>query len=79
MHLGKVFQKLRQHKLFFKREKYEFAQAEILFLGHRIIKGHVKVDPRKIKAIMDWLRPKIVSELRSFLGLANYYRKFIQG
>ena len=77
MHLRKVFQKLQQHKVFVKREKCEFAQIKILFLGHKISKGHVRMDPRKIKAIMDWPRPKIVSELRSFLGLANYFRKII--
>jgi len=70
-HLRKVFYKLRQHKLFVKKEKCEFAQTEILFLEHKISKGLVQMDERKVNAIMDWLRPKSVSELRFFLGLAN--------
>ena len=75
VHLRKVFQKLRQPKLFIKKEKCKFAQIEILFLGHKIRKGHVRMDPRKINAIMDWPRPKIVSELRSFLRASQLLSK----
>ena len=50
-----------------------------MFLGHVISQGIVKMDTRKVKAIVDWPAPTKVAELRSFLGLANYYRKFIMG
>lgn len=76
-HLRDVLSRLRQHKLYVKMEKCEFAQKEIKFLGHVISKGHCKMDRRKVQAILDWTPPTKVSELRSFLGLANYYRKFI--
>ncbi|CAL5371561.1 unnamed protein product [Camellia sinensis] len=78
-HLRKVFSRLREHQLYVKKEKCEFAQREIKFLGHVICKGHVKMDNRKVHAITDWQAPSKVTELRSFLGLANYYRKFIEG
>lgn len=78
-HLRKVFGKLREHHLFVKREKCAFAQTEISFLGHIIGAGRIKLEPKKIQAIREWATPKNVSKLWSFLGLANYYRKFIKG
>lgn len=78
-HLKQVLARLRQHQLYVKKEKCEFAQTEIMFLGHRISKGQVRMDGRKVQAITEWPAPTKVPELRSFLGLANYYRKFIKG
>ena len=78
-HLRKVLSKLREHQLYVKKEKCEFAQQEILLLGHNVSKGLVMMDERKVQAILDWPPPSKVVKLRSFLGLANYYRNFIQG
>jgi hypothetical protein len=78
-HLRFVFQRLREHRLYVKKEKCEFCTKEINFLGHVIGGGTVKMDPRKVQAIREWVAPIKVGELRSFLGLANYYRKFIKG
>ncbi|KAJ4722993.1 Retrotransposon protein, putative, Ty3-gypsy subclass [Melia azedarach] len=78
-HLRHVFTKLREHKLYVKKEKCEFCRREVLFLGHWVSSGKIRMDERKVKAILDWTEPKKVPELRSFLGLANYYRKFIEG
>jgi hypothetical protein len=77
-HLQKVFQRLRENKLYVKLEKCEFGVTEVDFLGHRITQEGLKMDDHKVKAIVDWEPPKLVPTLRSFLGLASYYRKFIK-
>ena len=79
MHLKKVFQRLREHKLNVRPEKCAFARVHITFLGHKISEGHVRMDERKVQAVIDWPSLTKVTELRSFLGLANYYRRFIKG
>ena len=79
MHLKKVFQWLREHKLYVKPEKYEFAGEQITFLGHKISEGQIRMDERKVQAVIDWTTPTKVIELRSFLELANYYRRFVKG
>jgi hypothetical protein len=76
-HLQKVFQRLRENKLYAKFKKCEFGVTGVDFLGHRIIQEGLKMDDHKVKAILDWEPLKSVSALRSFLGLASYYRKFI--
>jgi hypothetical protein len=77
-HLRKVFQRLGENKLYAKLEKCEFGVTEVDFLGHRITQEGLKMDDQKVKAILDWESLKSVSTLRSFLGLASYYRKFIK-
>jgi hypothetical protein len=77
-HLRKVFQRLRENKLYAKLEKCEFGVTEVDFLGHRILQEGLMMDDHKVKAILDWEPPKSVPALRSFLGLASYYRKFIK-
>jgi hypothetical protein len=77
-HLHKVFQRLRENKLYAKLKKCEFGVTEVDFLGHRITQEGLKMDDHKVKAIVDWEPPKLVPALRSFLGLASYYRKFIK-
>ena len=79
MHLKKVFQRLKEHKLYVKPEKCEFAWEQITFLGHKISEGHIRMDERKVQAVIDASAPTEVIELQSFLGLANYYRRFIKG
>jgi len=49
------------------------------FLGHEVSDEGISVDPEKVKAVMDWPRPTLVTGIRSFLGLASYYRRFIKG
>ncbi|KAA0049808.1 uncharacterized protein E5676_scaffold142G00230 [Cucumis melo var. makuwa] len=78
-HLQKVFQKLKENQLYVKREKCSFAQERINFLGHVIECGQIGMEEGKIAVIRDWAMPKSVLELRSFLGLANYYRRFVEG
>ena len=78
-HLGRVFQLLKQNELYVKREKCSFALREVSFLGHHIKDGKLMMEGVKIKAIQDWDPPTKVPQLRSFLGLVNYYRRFING
>jgi hypothetical protein len=77
-HLRKVFQRLRENKLYAKFEKCEFGVTEVDFLGHKMTQEGLKMDDHKVKAILDWEPPKSVPALKSFLGLASYYHKFIK-
>jgi hypothetical protein len=77
-HLRKVFQRLRENKLYAKLEKCEFEVTEVDLLGHRITQEGLKMDDHKVKAILDWEPPKSVLALKSFLRLASYYHKFIK-
>jgi hypothetical protein len=78
-HLRLVLQKLREHKFYAKRSKCEFWLKEVSFLGHVVSNGGISVDPSKVKDVLNWKAPTNVSEIRSFLGLARYYRRFIEG
>ena len=76
-HLRIVLQALREHQLYAKFGKCEFWLIEVRFLGHVILASCVLVDPEKVEAVMSWERPRSVFEIRSFLGLVGYYRRFI--
>jgi hypothetical protein len=76
-HLCIVLQRLRDHKLYAKFSKCEFWLDSVKFLGHTIFKDGISVDPSKVQEFMDWKPPKSVHQIRSFLGLAGYYRQFI--
>jgi hypothetical protein len=76
-HLRVVLQRLRDHKLYAKFSKCEFWLDSLKFLGHTISKEGISVDPSKVQEVMDWKPPKTVHQIRSFLGLADYYRCFI--
>eukprot|EP00253_Pinus_taeda_P009062 PITA_09062 len=78
-HLRKVLQTLQEHQLYAKFSKCDFFKEEIQYLGHVITKEGIAVDPEKIKAIMDWPVPKDVADVRSFMSLAGYYRRFVEG
>nr|CAD1829976.1 unnamed protein product [Ananas comosus var. bracteatus] len=78
-HLRTIFQVLRENQLYVKREKCSFAKEEVHFLGHWIGRGQLHMDQQKVRAICEWEAPTTVSELRSFLGIVNYYRRFIVG
>jgi hypothetical protein len=78
-HLRLVLQKLRDNQLYAKYSKCEFCIGEVSFLGHIISNGGMSVDPAKVKEIMAWSVPTTVTEIRSFLGLAGYYQRFIVG
>ena len=73
-----VLQLLRDHRLYAKFSKCEFWLAEVGFLGHVVLASGVSVDPGKFEAMMSWERLKSVFEIRSFLGLAGYYMRFIE-
>ena len=77
-HLRIMLQLLRDHQLYSKFSKYEFWLTEVRFLRHLVSASGVSVDPEKVEAVMSWERPKSVFEIHSFLGLAGYYRRFIE-
>ena len=77
-HLRTELQILREHQLYAKFSKCRFWLDKVAFLGHVISEKGISVDPQKIEAIVNWKPPTNVSEVRSFLGLAGYYRKFVE-
>jgi hypothetical protein len=74
-----VLQKLRENQLYAKLNKCEFWLKEVSFLGHIISEGRISIDPSKVKDVLSWNTPQNVLDIRRFLGLARYYRKFIEG
>nr|GEX02573.1 putative reverse transcriptase domain-containing protein [Tanacetum cinerariifolium] len=70
---------LRQEKLYAKFSKCEFWLSSVAFLGHIVSVEGITMDPAKVEAITKWPRPTSVTEVRSFLGLAGYYRRFVEG
>ncbi|GJU57013.1 putative reverse transcriptase domain-containing protein [Tanacetum coccineum] len=78
-HLKQILEFLKKEELYAKFSKCEFWISKVLFLGHMIDSEGIHVDPAKIEAIKDWTSPKSPTEIRQFLGLAGYYRRFIEG
>ncbi|KAK1651136.1 hypothetical protein QYE76_068941 [Lolium multiflorum] len=78
-HLEMVLETLREHQLYAKFSKCEFWLKEVGFLGHILSAGGIAVDPSKIKTVAEWKAPTTQTEVRAFLGLAGYYRRFVEG
>ena len=78
-HLRLVLQTLLDHQLYAKLSKSGFWIKEVVFLGHVVSAEGIKVDPKKIEAIVSWKQSKSVIKIRSFLGLAGYYKRFVNG
>jgi hypothetical protein len=68
---------LRDHQLYAKFSKCEFWLNKVPFLGHVLSGDEISVDPAKMQEVLDWKAPTTVTEVRSFLDLAGYYRRFI--
>src|SRR5437016_12632862 len=77
-HLRLVLDRLCEHQLYAKFSKCQFWLKEVSFLGHILSAKGVAVDPSKVQEVLEWKAPTSVTESRSFLGLAGYYRQFIQ-
>jgi len=78
IHVRMVLDTLRHHQLYAKASKCQFGRSSVAFLGHVISEHGVAVDPRKLSAIREWARPESCSDVRRFVGLANYYRRFVR-
>ncbi|GJZ49825.1 putative reverse transcriptase domain-containing protein [Tanacetum coccineum] len=78
-HLKAILELLKKEELYAKSSKCEFWIPKVQFLGHVIDSQGIHVDPAKIESIKDWASPKTPTEIRQFLGLAGYYRRFIEG
>ena len=78
-HLRLVLSVLREKRLYAKLSKCEFWMDEVQFLGHVISAQGIAMDPTKVEVVVKWESPKSATEIRSFMGLAGYYRRFIEG
>jgi Reverse transcriptase (RNA-dependent DNA polymerase) len=77
-HLPMVLDKLRVQKLYCKLSKWEFLRSHLSYLGQNISSDCIGVEERKVHAIRSWERPKNLVNVQSFLGLGNYYRRFVR-
>ena len=77
-HLRTALEAPRKNELYAKFTKCRFWLGKVAFLGHVVSNNGVSVDPQKIEEVMNWPRPKNPTEVRSFLGLAGYYSRFVQ-
>jgi hypothetical protein len=78
-HLRLALRKLQEYKLYAKLSKCEFWMKQVAFLGHVILKGCISVHPSKVQDVLSWSAPTSVGDIRSFLGLAGYCQRFIEG
>ena len=78
-HVRQVLEQLQKHDLHLKPEKCEFFRTEVKYLGLIIGREGIKMDPEKVKAVREWETPGKLFDVRSFLGFANFYRRFIYG
>nr|KYP46506.1 Retrotransposable element Tf2 [Cajanus cajan] len=78
-HLRLVLEILKAKQLYAKLSKCEFWLSEVKFLGHVISAEGIVVDPAKVESVLQWERPRTITNIRSFVGLAGYYRRFIEG
>ncbi|KAH0686116.1 hypothetical protein KY284_016669 [Solanum tuberosum] len=78
-HLGVVLLTLKNHQLFAKFNKCEFWLQSVAFLGHFVSSEGIRVDSQKIEVVKQWPKPTFATDIRSFLGLAGYYRRFVEG
>ena len=77
MHVRKVFELLKKEKLYIKISKCEFEKTSLVYLGYIVGSGQLKIDSTKVEVIVKFLKPTISTEFRSFLGIVQYWRKFI--
>jgi len=77
IHIRKVLEQLQEHNLHAKPEKCKFHTTSMEYLGVIIMPEGIHMDPRKVQAILQWPALRKVKELQSFLGFANFYRRFI--
>ena len=78
IHVRKILQRLEDHQLYLKPSKCEFHKTEIAFLGYIISENGISMDPAKVSAVTSWPTPRSVLDIQTFLGLANFYRRFIK-
>ena len=79
LHLQAVLSELREHKVLIKASKCVWGQTELPYLGHIISKDGLKPDPKKVQSVVDWPQPTCLREVLQFLGLTNFFTKYIQG
>ena len=70
---------VNEHKLSVNQKKCDFGKSQLTYLGHIMSAKGVAMDPSKVQAMLDWPQPRTLTDLRGFLSLTGYYRKFVQG
>lgn len=77
-HVQSALEVLQEQSLLIKKTKCDFGVSSVEYLGHIISSARVAIDPRKISSMREWSQPKTLKQLRGFLGLTGYYRRFIR-